>query len=93
MLLPCAALFRFLLHADLGPIGLPPGPLEVATLPPNRYTCSAFLLSLIQRGRVAQLAEQLTLNQYVEGSIPSALTNQNQPLALSSCRLVLLARS
>lgn len=33
-------------------------------------------------GRIAQLVEQLTLNQRVLGSSPSAPTNQNQSVSL-----------
>ena len=34
-----------------------------------------------EKGRVAQLAEQLTLNQLVEGSIPSTPTSEIKGLA------------
>ena len=46
-------------------------------LPLERFDlyCRAFFK---RRGRVAQLVEQLTFNQWVEGSNPSAITKKNE---------------
>jgi hypothetical protein len=50
-------------------------------------------LSLVPRlGRIAQLVEQLTLNQRVQGSSPCAPTRQNKDLAKIIIYIVLLGK-
>jgi hypothetical protein len=50
-------------------------------------------LSLVPRlGRIAQLVEQLTLNQRVQGSSPCAPTRQNNDLAKIIIYIVLLGK-
>src|SRR5215469_17942663 len=62
---------------DAGSWGLP-GQVAIALVndPPLRSRCDRF-------GRIAQLVEQLTLNQRVQGSSPCAPTNDFNNLARS----------